>query len=324
MFIRHAAEKSFGSSVINKSIVYYDVPILIQLRGDVSSSYTIANEKLGLEKASFSDLDSTDFSREDYIKTAKDMFPDVNMATRAVDVSGDEFYAEYIPKAVVGGIITPQISENGTTLFNGDGTVSIAEVLDGINAIDMGCNSNVCRKTSLDNISNVDDYFNEGYNLCCWGYSSPFFNLYTRAELLNPITRIELGYIVVMCSGVFDSIFKGSKDMGISFDWLKPMSVISKFDDWNSYNISLVSKDGVPKYDIHEYKGTRTMCNYIDDIHSGRSAIPLPMIMSLLELGVNNLFYFEDSRLNPLKQVSRGEICYLLTKIAEYKEDNYD
>ena len=39
-------------------------------------------------------------------------------------------------------------------------------------------NANRVRKKALDNLSNEEDYFNEGYNSCLAGISSPFFNLY--------------------------------------------------------------------------------------------------------------------------------------------------
>lgn len=319
MLIRHSVSKSFSGVNIDKAIVYYNIPMFIQLRGNVSSSLFIATERLGIDKKPLAKLDNVEINSEEFIKTAKEMFPDKNPNTGKEDVSGKEFYADLIPQSIVSSVITPQVSENGSTFFNGEGTITIAEVLDGLNAIENECNSDKTRHTSLDNVSSESDYFNEGYNKCCWGYSSPFFNLYKREELMHPITRLELAYIVVMCSGVFTGVFDKQYDMGISFDWLRPRVAISEFDDWNKYNISVISIDNAPKYDIREYKLDRTMTQYLGDIKSGRSAIPLPMIMSLVELGVQGLFYFEDYKLSPMKQVSRGEVAYLLTKIASYK-----
>lgn len=321
MLIRHSVNKSFGKVDVSKAIIYYNVPMFIQLRGDVSSSFFIAAEKLGVDKKPLAQLTDISLSTEEYIETAKEMFPDINPNTGKVDVSGNEFYAEMIPKGVISTIITPQVTKNGTTFFNGEGTISIAEVLDGINAIENGSGSDK-RHLSLDNVSTESDYFNEGYNKCCWGYSSPFFNLYTRAELMNPITRIELSYIIVMCSGLFLSIFGKQYDMGITFDWLRPRQVISEFSDWAKYNVSLITNEGAPQFDIREYKSSRTMQSFLLDIKSGKSAIPLPMIMSLVELGVQGLFYFEDYMLSPMKQVSRGEVMYLLTKIATYNKQS--
>lgn len=322
MHIRHTAKKSFGKVDITKAIIYYNVPMYIQLRGNVSSSFFIASEKLGVDKKPLAQLTDIDLSTQEYISTAKKMFPDINPNTGDVDVTGNEFYADLIPKSIVSNIITPQVTENGTAFFNGEGTITIAEVLDGINSIESSSNSDEAKHLSLDNVSTEADYFNEGYNKCCWGYSSPFFNLYTREELLHPITRIELAYIVVMCSGLFSSIFDKQYEMGITFDWLRPRKVISEFDDWNKYNISLITIDDSPKFDIREYRNNRTMENYLLDIKSGKSAIPLPMIMSLVELGVQGLFYFADYMLNPMKQVSRGEVAYLLTKIATYDKQS--
>ena len=50
MLIRHSVNKSFGKVDVSKAIIYYNVPMFIQLRGDVSSSFFIAAEKLGVDK----------------------------------------------------------------------------------------------------------------------------------------------------------------------------------------------------------------------------------------------------------------------------------
>lgn len=308
MNIRHSVVKTFDTCVTSKAVVYYGIPVCVQLYGNLSSDYIEGLKKLSLEEKPLTDLDIR-VSDEDLSQTAKEMFPNN-------DVSGNEFYARTIPIGVAGGIITPQIDSEGNTVFNGEGSISLAEVLDGLNAIFYGCNSNQQRKKSLDNISDVSDYFNEGYNLLCTGYSAPFYNLYRRDELLRPITRIELAYILVVCSGIFGSIYEGAYKMGVSFNWLRPYLNISSFADWNKYKVSLMVKDNRLVSDIKEYKDTRSMSDYISDIQDGMTAIPLPMMMSLLELGVQGLFYFEGMKLSPLRQVTRGEVCYLITKLA--------
>ena len=58
------------------------------------------------------------------------------------------------------------------------------------------------------------------------------------------------------------------------------------------------------------------MTDFKQDILTGVSAIPVPMYMSLLELFVLDIFKF-DSRLDPLKEVSRGELCYFLTMLSK-------
>lgn len=258
-----------------------------------------------------------DIEESQLIETAVEMFSSINPNTGSIDVRGTEFYAETVPQGVMGGIITPQVSQTGETFFNGDGTVTIAEVLDGFNAIENGANSNKNRVKSLDNISDVSDYFNEGYNRLCKMYCSIFFNLYQRGELFRPITRLELAYLTVVCSDQFESVFSNIFDIGITFDWLKPAQYISNYKDWNKYKVSLYMDGAIPSNNIKDYKGDRSVTEFIEDIKTGKSAIPLPMIMSMVELGVQNLFYYKDMELCPLREVTRGELCYFFTKLAK-------
>lgn len=318
MNIRQVARKQFGSVDSNKSVVYFGVPICIQIRGDTGDDLVKDLEKLGMEQKPLSQLSLIGKDFEKSIDTAKEMFSYTDPVTGESDVTGEEFYASYIPKGILGGILVPQKTVTGDSVFNGNGTVSIAEFLDSLNAIEHGINSDVNRSLSLDKISNVDDFFNEGYNLCCWGYSSPFFNLYTREELLKPITRLELSYIIVCCSGLYKSVFGSYHGIGISFNWLEPFDYVSSFKDWNKYRVSLIQAEpNVPEFSIKKYMKGRTVTEFLDDIKSGKSAIPMPMLMSLVDMGVQDLFYFEQSNLSPMMQVSRGELCYVLTRLVE-------
>ena len=65
------------------------------------------------------------------------------------------------------------------------------------------------------------------------------------------------------------------------------------------------------------------MTEYKEGIKEGRHSIPLPMFMSLLELYKLDLFYYEDNKLSPLKEVSRGELCYFLARLAQLFQINY-
>lgn len=255
--------------------------------------------------------------------TAGDMFPEVNPETGERDLNISMYYARYIPLVIYTGVMTPQMKDD-KVYFNGEGTVSVAEFLDSLNAINYGCNSNNSRKKTIDNISDEDDYFNEGYQSCCRGVSSPFFNLYTRKELTEPITRIEAAYITVICwenfMKKFNSITDGSYYLGINFDWENPAKILSRFDDGFDYKISKVSLDNaadVISLDIKDYKGETSMHDYKDDLKSGICAIPLPMFMSLLELYEVGLLRQVDSNLDPMKELSRGELCFFVTMLAK-------
>lgn len=264
---------------------------------------------------------------DDYLRgIATDMFNKENPLTKTVDVPYNAFYTPTIPLIV--GTNTMVVQEkDGVHYFNPNGVVPIAELLDGFTAIKFGANSNRERKESLDKVSNVNDYFNEGYQECVSGYSSPFYNLYTKEELLQPVTRLELAYITVLCWRRFlekyDALFGGAFELGINFDWLHPADVASMFKDIESYNIGVLRNEtGAVRLNIKDYlvqsSGEKlSMKNYLKLVKNGKAPIPLPMIMSLIELGVLDLFYFEGGYLNPLREVSRGEMSYFLTRLAD-------
>lgn len=260
---------------------------------------------------------------------AVDMYPNFNPNTNDNDVGLDSFYSEYIPLVVLTGVMTSQV-EDDKVYFNPEGTVTVAEFLDSLNAINFGCNSNLSRKRSIDNISDVDDYFNEGYQNCLRGIASPFYNLYTREELMKPITRLEMAYITVICWNKFidefNSYYSGSYYLGINFDWENPSQVLSKFVDGFDYKISKVVID--PDYEtislnIKDYKLDYSVSEYLERIKVGKSALPLPMFMSILELYVLDLFHFEENEIAPLRELSRGELCYFVSKLAELFPTRY-
>lgn len=260
---------------------------------------------------------------------AEQLFPHINPNTQASDISRDAYYTPYIPLVALTGCIPPQIKD-GDAYFNPLGVVTVAEFLDALNSIKYGCNANNHRKKTLDNISVDTDYFNEGYQSCIRGISSPFFNLYTREELMKPITRLELAYITVICWSQFidkfNNLYGGSFYLGINFDWELPSDILSGYKDGFDYKVSKISIDeeyDIVSLDVKDYKSDRTMEEYKEDMQSGVSAIPMPMFMSMLELGILDLFSYEDNNLNPLKEVSRGELCYFLTKLAKLFPTRY-
>ena len=271
-------------------------------------------------------------------KVCAEMFPFENPLTKKKDFDVDAYYTPYIPLVVLTGGLVPQISDDDKVIFNADGTVSVAEFLDSLNAINNGVNSNVARKRTLDNISDENDYFNEGYQQCLRGISSPFYNLYTREELMNPITRFELSYITVICWSrfieKFSNVYSNPYYLGINFDWEHPLKNIQKFKDGFDYKISKIITNkqyNILSLNIKDYKGKKSMTEYKQAIKDGKSAIPLPVFMSMLELDVINLFNFvddihndkEEFYLNPVREVSRGELCYFLTMLASIFTTKY-
>ena len=254
---------------------------------------------------------------------AQKMFPNINPNTGSDDIDPDRFYTPYIPLVALTGCLPPQ-NTGDKAYFNPEGSVTVAEFLDSINSIKYGCNSNIRRKKTLDNISTEADYFNEGYQSCIRGISSPFFNLYERKELLEPITRLELAYILVICWEPFiekyNNLYGGSYYLGISFDWEYPSEVLSSFRDGYNYKVSKYVVDenyDVVSLNIKDYKAGKTMSEFKKAIKNGDCAIPMPVFMSLLELDLLNLFVYEGNNLSPCREVSRGELSYLLSSLAE-------
>lgn len=279
--------------------------------------------------ASFDMILENDGFRDFLCKISKTMFPLINPNTDSPDIERDSYYQPFVPLSILTGTMTPQ-TEKGDVYFNPNGTVSIAEFLDSLNAIKFGCNSNRSRKKTLDNISDEDDYFNEGYQSCIRGISGYFFNLYTRKELMKPITRVELAYITVLCwqrfLERFNNVYCTSFYLGVNFDWENPKEELSKYIDGFDYSVTKVVLDpdnDVVSLDVKDYKLNESMSDMVDDMQKGYKSIPLPMFMSLVELGVLGLFHFEDNRLDPLRQVSRGELCYFVTMLAKVFPMNY-
>lgn len=239
----------------------------------------------------FKDLD-TKLARQ----TACEMFEDVRE------------FAYYTPYVAT---VTDKVFNIEGNLFYPDANVTVADFLYSLSKL-----FDSDKKKSIDGVSISEDYFNQGYNFCLSGYSSYFYKLYTRKELNTPITRVEVGYILVMCTNLFrdkfGSIFDGKYSVGYTFDWLHSKSVTEKFKDASNYKVSTVSDNNkVIIYNLKDYIDS-DMTSLRGDMTCGLSPIPLPMFASLEELGQLDLFHFQDSNLEPLSELSRGELCYLL------------
>lgn len=309
---------SDGDSILSLSSIY---DFAVEQNSPLASDLPVG--------ISFNDIFEDKQTKEFMSGVASTMFPYENPNTGKKDIDTSAFYAPYVPLVVLSGCVPAQ-HVDVQTFFNPEGIVTVAEFLDGINSIKYGSNSNKTRKKTLDNISDESDYFNEGYQSCLSDISSPFFNLYTRKELTQAITRVELAYILVVCWDQFihkyTSLYGNQFYLGINFDWNAPADILSGYVDGFDYKVSKVSIDKgltVTSLNIKDYKSDRTMEEYKTDLKDGVSPIPLPMLMSLSELGVADLFYFQDKRLDPLREVSRGEFSYFLTKLAKLFPTKY-
>lgn len=265
------------------------------------------------------------------------MFHKVNPKTGSEDVKHTDKFAPYIPFVVVSGALPPQLDFSSSTYFNPKGTVDVARALDSLNAIQEGYASAKSRKTSLDLVSDETDFFNEGYNQCLDTVASPFFRLFSRAELLTPITLAELCYIIVVCFKPYRHVYGSvngwsnqlKTNMGIALDWEHPKKVIKeyrqKFSDLSDYVVTRCSVDTYTSSDevksvldinIKSYLNGRTITDFRRDLLSGKSALPLPYLMSILELINEGILDVSGNELAPLKEVSRGEFSQILVALA--------
>ena len=253
------------------------------------------------------------------------MFPKINPKTHIKDVDESAFYAPYVTQVILTSALPPQVAGDGSGVyFNPDGTISVAEFLDCLNSINNGFNSKDGRHISIDNVSSEEDYFNEGYNACISGVSSPFYHLYTRDELLKPILRSEVAFILLFCwtpfAKHFGSIWGGDTQIGLNISWLQPNKELSRYVDGDSYKIyEKVTADEYQALvtNLREYLGDMSMSSFKGAMLSGNKPIPLAMIMSVVELDKLGILHCEGNELAPLREVSRGEIAYLLCNLAE-------
>ena len=227
----------------------------------------------------------------------------------SITVSKDAFYYDSFQEGISVGSIVSQINEYGEEVSNPNGTVSVADFLAGVGTVLGGSNA-----TSIDRVAGVDDFFSNGYALLCKSHASPFYRLYSKRELFNPITRCELAYLTVVC---YHGVEANNRGLGVSFNWLGKGNKLGDFSDIGKYKIGVIVESESPVLDLRQYKGERSVERFMSDVKAGKSALPLPMALSLVELSNLGLFRFSDRELQPLRQVSRGEFSYFLSKLKE-------
>lgn len=322
---------SYAMINIDKSGV---IPLAMQMDYKVGKSFN--NQKLN-DKASVKSKEGTDFwglindsqvrSRLD--AEAESLFPHINPNTRNKDVQSGTYYSYMIPIVTATGVIPPQQDEKGKYYFNPNGVVSRADFIDMLNAIKYGSNQHSKRKTSIDRVVRQEDFFSAGYDALVRGYSSPLYKLYTKRELMSPITRAELAYITVVCWKDFTKgtpLRGGRIPVGVHVDWEQPKIYMRKFSDASKLRIARKRSDKIELdkdvqsmllTDIKPYKGNRSMTEFIKQIRSGNALLPLPMFMALVELDYMGIYYFTNKELAPVREVSRGEITYFIMNLAK-------
>lgn len=349
--VRVLSTKSFDTGVTSRTVLRNGLPFSTEMLAKYGSTDRIKSsflpsdiilnsrntlikeaEKLGVDLGNSMSLDSllnsVDISKLSSPRSnLSSVFPHTNPLTGKLDIDLSSDYISTIPAVVLSGVIPTQRDLDKREYFNPDGVVSRAEFIDMLSkagTLDTGASG-----TSVDKLVTAEDYFCQGYNSLVQGYSSPLYRLYTREELSESITRGELAYILVLCNKSFRgdaSIFGGEFTVGLYTDWEKPQRYMSLFEDGKSLKLTRRKVDtiidgqptnAVLEIDLRKYKGEKSMSEYIESIRIGKSLLPVPVFMSLVELSHKGVFKYDDGRLSPLKEVSRLEMSYLVTKLLE-------
>ncbi len=327
-----------GVDILSYAMINVDksgvIPLAMQMDYQVGKSFV--NQKLN-DKASVKTKEGTGFwdlindvqVRNRLDAEAESLFPHINPNTRNKDVQSGTYYSYMIPIVTATGVVPPQQDEKGRYYFNPNGVVSRADFIDMLNAIKYGSNQHSKYKTSLDRVVRQEDFFSAGYDALVRGYSSPLYKLYTKRELMSPITRAELAYITVVCWKEFtkDIPLRGGRiPVGVHVDWEQPKIYMRKFSDASKLRIARKRSDKIELdkdvqsmllTDIKPYRGNRSMTEFIKQIRSGNALLPLPMFMALVELDYMGMFYFANKEIAPVREVSRGEITFFIMNLAK-------
>lgn len=327
-----------GVDILSYAMINVDksgvIPLSMQMDYKVGKSFV--NQKLN-DKASVKTKEGTGFwdlindvqVRNRLDAEAESLFPHINPNTRNKDVQSGTYYSYMIPIVTATGVVPPQQDEKGRYYFNPNGVVSRADFIDMLNAIKYGSNQHSKYKTSLDRVVRQEDFFSAGYDALVRGYSSPLYKLYTKRELMSPITRAELAYITVVCWKEFtkDIPLRGGRiPVGVHVDWEQPKIYMRKFSDASKLRIARKRSDKIELdkdvqsmllTDIKPYRGNRSMTEFIKQIRSGNALLPLPMFMALVELDYMGMFYFANKEIAPVREVSRGEITFFIMNLAK-------
>ena len=327
-----------GVDILSYAMINVDksgvIPLAMQMDYRVGKSFV--NQKLN-DKASVKTKEGTGFwdlindvqVRNRLDAEAESLFPHINPNTRNKDIQSGTYYSYMIPIVTATGVVPPQQDEKGRYYFNPNGVVSRADFIDMLNAIKYGSNQHSKYKTSLDRVVRQEDFFSAGYDALVRGYSSPLYKLYTKRELMSPITRAELAYITVVCWKEFtkDIPLRGGRiPVGVHVDWEQPKIYMRKFSDASKLRIARKRSDKIELdkdvqsmllTDIKPYRGNRSMTEFIKQIRSGNALLPLPMFMALVELDYMGMFYFANKEIAPVREVSRGEITFFIMNLAK-------
>lgn len=259
-------------------------------------------------------------------EAVKSIYNQINPQTGTADIDANSKLTPYIGLVTFADAMSPQYDDSGNAYFNPNGVVSVGDFLSSLSAIKIG-EDEASVSASLDGMSDVGDFYNAGYNMCLETLGSPFYRLYSRTDMTTSITRAELAYILVVCwsdfTDKYDTVYSGRFPVGVNLNWNNPSKYIGKFKDGRSYKVYKKCHETdvgrIIAVDLNFYKGEEVnMASFRQQIKSGEKGIPLPMFMSLLEIDALDIFpFFDEVSLEPMKEVSRGELAYILVKLSK-------
>lgn len=233
---------------------------------------------------------------------------------------------------ILADALSMQISPAGEFCFNPNGTITRAEFIYMLDRCTNIIESKEC-KPSLDRVCNGTEYFSRGYSKLVDTYSSHLFGLYNRGELIKPIKRAEVAYIIVLCwSYYIENIRDRCYDIGESTkqgyiaEWCNPYTYSPLYSDIDGvvfsseyYSTVCISSEEdttqVLSTKLQDYKHGKSMECFLDGVRDGEIEFPVPLFMPLVELDMLELLPKCGCELEPLRDISRGELCDLIMRI---------
>lgn len=177
-------------------------------------------------------------------------------------------------------------------LVNALGTVSVAELLYGI-----GCLKEVSDEGVTDEAVRKDDYFSNGYFSC----QPRISGMYSREELVQPVTRLELAYLTLICWNGFQRKPWDEPEYGVLFPWM-------------GYSVS--EYPDLPDFERVPDSCVCNMKEHVGKAASGEELASLDEAMSLVTLAKMGILTC-DNGLEPFRQVTREEFCVFLCMLAQ-------
>lgn len=268
------------------------------------------------------------------------VFPYEDPITKKPEFTGEESYAKDVALGLAFNLFDTK-NIGGKLYFSANDTVSRLEFLHMLLSVNIWADIDVKKQLSripsksLDGVlSSKDKYFLDYTQYVTWR-GCALYRLYTKSELYAPVTNMEAAYLVAQVWGHLpDSISK-------KLNWDKPYLYKSVFKDlkyklqYRYYTDTVESSTGritrtkkcVSHY-LNDYKGKGTVDQLIKNVVSKKSAMPIPLYMSLVELNKQGVLTPSNKMSNASKNLTRLEALKMViasgVKEPDIFSDPYD